>query len=123
MRTLLLALSAPLIGTVGQLLLKHVMQKVGPLTQAQVLSPWRIAQQLVFDPLFLLAVLLYALGFVVWLIVLSKLDLSYAYPILAISYCVVPLLSWWLFGEHVSPLRWIGIVIIGAGVTVVGLSR
>ena len=123
MKTLILTLSAPLIGSVGQLLLKHVMQKVGPLTQAQVFSPWRIALQLFFDPLFILAVLLYALGFIVWLVVISKLDLSYAYPILALSYCVVPLFSWWIFGEHVSPLRWFGILIIGAGVTVVGLSR
>jgi drug/metabolite transporter (DMT)-like permease len=123
MKTLFLALSAPIIGTVGQLLLKHVMRHVGPIALAQVSSPWRIVQQLLFNPLFLLAVLLYVLGFVIWLIVLSKLDLSFAYPILAISYSVVPILSWWILGEQVSMLRWIGIVIICAGVTVVGLSR
>jgi drug/metabolite transporter (DMT)-like permease len=123
MKTLFLALSAPIIGTVGQLLLKHVMRNVGPIALAQVSSPWRIVQQLLFNPLFLLAVLLYVLGFVIWLIVLSKLDLSFAYPILAISYSVVPILSWWILGEQVSMLRWIGIVIICAGVTVVGLSR
>jgi drug/metabolite transporter (DMT)-like permease len=63
------------------------------------------------------------LGFVIWLIVLSKLDLSYAYPILAFSYCIVPLLSWWIFGEQVSPMRWVGILVICAGVAIVGISR
>jgi drug/metabolite transporter (DMT)-like permease len=123
MNTLLLALSAPVIGTIGQLLLKHVMRGVGPIAFAQVSSPWRIGQQLMFNPMFLLAVALYVLGFVIWLIVLSKLDLSYAYPILALSYSLVPLLSWWAFGEHIPPMRWVGIAIICLGVAVVGLSR
>lgn len=123
MKTLLLALSAPVIGTIGQILLKHVMRGVGPIAMAQVSSPWRTVQQLAFNPLFLLAVALYILGFLIWLVVISKLDLSYAYPILALAYCFVPLLSWWAFGEHVSPLRWVGIAIIFAGVVVVGLSR
>jgi drug/metabolite transporter (DMT)-like permease len=123
MNTLLLALSAPLIGTIGQLLLKHVMRDVGPVASAQIMSPLRIIQQLATNPVFLLAVALYALGFVIWLIVLSKLDLSYAYPILALSYSLVPLLSWLVFGEHISPMRWFGIAVICAGVAVVGLSR
>ena len=123
MNTILLALSAPLIGTAGQLLLKHVMRGVGPIALAQAASPWRIIRQLVLNPTFLLAVALYAVGFVIWLVVISKLDLSYAYPILALSYSLVPLLSWLAFGEHISPMRWVGIAIICAGVAVVGLSR
>jgi drug/metabolite transporter (DMT)-like permease len=123
MKTLLLALTAPVIGTIGQLLLKHVMRSVGPVAFGQARAPWRIVQQLAFNPVFLLAVLLYILGFIIWLIVLSKLDLSYAYPILALSYGFVPLLSMWAFGEHISPMRWVGIAIICLGVVVVGLSR
>jgi len=123
MRTLALALSAPAIGTIGQLLLKHVMKSLGPLGAAQLGSLGRICVQLALNPLFLLAVALYVLGFVIWLIVLSKLDLSYAYPILALSYCLVPVISHYLFGEQVSPMRWIGIAIICVGVTVVGLSK
>jgi drug/metabolite transporter (DMT)-like permease len=123
MKTIGLALLAPIIGTVGQLLLKHVMRNVGPVGFGQLSSPGTIVQQLLFNPLFLLAVLLYVLGFAIWLIVLSKLDLSYAYPILALSYSVVPLFSWLVFGEYVSPLRWFGVAVICAGVTLVGLSR
>lgn len=123
MKTLLLALTAPVIGTIGQILLKYVMRSVGPIALAQAASPWLIIQQLVFNPLFLLAVALYVLGFIIWLIVLSKVDLSYAYPILALSYGFVPLLSTWVFGEQIPPMRWAGIAIICVGVVVVGLSR
>jgi Membrane transporters of cations and cationic drugs len=122
-RTVLLALSAPAIGTVGQLLLKYVMKGVGPLGLTQLGSPARIIVALLTNPLFLLAAALYALGFVIWLIVLSKMDLSLAYPILALSYFLVPLLSWLLFGEQISVLRWFGIAIICLGVVVVGVSK
>jgi len=83
----------------------------------------RICVRLATNPLFLSAVALYILGFVIWLIVLSKLELSFAYPILALSYCFVPFLSHRLFGEEVSPMRWVGVGIICFGVCVVGLSK
>lgn len=123
MKPLLLAFSAPAIGTTGQLLLKYVMKGIGPLGTAGGDSVWRVCARLAGNPLFLAAVALYALGFVVWLIVLSRLELSYAYPILALSYCFVPALSHYVFGEQVSPMRWVGVGIICLGVSVVGISK
>ena len=123
MKPIVLALSAPAIGTIGQLLLKHVMTGIGPLGAAEISSPSQVILRLLANPLFLVAVVLYGLGFVLWLVVLSKLELSYAYPILALSYCLVPLLSRLIFAEPVSPMRWIGIAIICCGVGVVGLSK
>jgi len=119
----MLALSAPLIGTVGQLLLKYVMTDIGPIGMQSSRSPMSIVLRLLSNPLFVAAVALYCIGFVVWLIVLSKLDLSFAYPLLALSYCLVPALSQYYFGEHVSPVRWLGIGIICLGVGVVGVSK
>jgi len=122
-KTILLAFSAPAIGTVGQLLLKHVMRNVGPVGTADVAAPGAIVLRLAGNPVFLAAVALYALGFAVWLVVLSRHELSYAYPILALSYCLVPALSQYFFGEHISAMRWLGIAIIFLGVVVVGLSK
>lgn len=123
MKTLILAFSAPAIGTVGQLLLKHVMKSVGPIGTVDLASANHIVPRLLGNPLFIAAVALYCLGFLVWLVVLSKLELSYAYPILALSYCMVPLLSHMLFGEQVSLMRWVGIGIICCGVGIVGFSK
>src|SRR5260370_24909285 len=110
MKPIFLALSAPAIGTVGQLLLKHVMKGIGPVGHAELSSPAPTAIRLLSNPLFIAAVPLYVLGLVVWLVVLSKLELSYAYPILALSYCSVPLLSRFFFSEIVSPIGWLGTV-------------
>ncbi len=123
MKTIILVFSAPAIGTVGQLLLKHVMKSVGPVGTAHLASAKQIVFRLLGNPLFIAAVGLYFVGFLVWLVVLSKLELSYAYPILALSYCLVPLLSHIVFGEQVSLMRWVGIGIICCGVGIVGISR
>ena len=61
----------------------------------------------------------YGLGAVLWLVVLSRLDLSYAYPLLAVSYILIPLLSHFLLGENVTSLRWLGIAVIFIGVLIV----
>lgn len=123
MKTILLALSAPAIGTTGQLLLKQVMKNIGPVGIGELGAPRHIVLALCTNPLFLLAAALYFFGFLIWLVVLSRLDLSLAYPILALSYFLVPLLSWLLFGEQISATRWCGIGIICFGVCIVGLSR
>jgi drug/metabolite transporter (DMT)-like permease len=122
-KTFPLALSAPLIATAGQLLLKHVMGSIGPLGAAELISSRSVVLRLLANPVFLTAVALYSLGFVIWLVVLSRLDLSYAYPIVALSFCLVPLLSHLCFGETVSPVRWLGIGVIFAGVAIVGTSK
>jgi drug/metabolite transporter (DMT)-like permease len=61
--------------------------------------------------------ILYGLSAVCWLWVLSRAQLSFAYPILSLSFPVVVALSMLLFDETVSPIRWIGVVVIVAGVS------
>lgn len=64
-----------------------------------------------------LGFMVYGLSAVVWLWVLTKAQLSYAYPILALTFPLVVALSAFFFAESVSVLRWIGV-----GVIVVGVS-
>ncbi len=63
------------------------------------------------------AALLYAGTSVLWIIALRSIDLSKAYPVSALSYAIVPLLSILLFAERVSALGWLGILLIVAGVS------
>ena len=63
----------------------------------------------------------YGLSSICWLWVLSRAQLSYAYPVLALSYPIVVALSAWMFSETVTPLHWLGVIIIFAGVSL--LSR
>jgi drug/metabolite transporter (DMT)-like permease len=74
------------------------------------------------SPLVIGGLACYALGAVFWLTVLSRVPLSLAYPMLALTYVAIPLLAWLLLGESVSGLRWVGIGVICAGVLLVARS-
>jgi drug/metabolite transporter (DMT)-like permease len=63
--------------------------------------------------------ILYALSALCWLWVLSRVQLSYAYPVLSLSFPIVVGLSAILFSEAISPLRWIGVVTIVIGVSLI----
>ncbi|PWQ95727.1 EamA family transporter [Leucothrix arctica] len=56
-------------------------------------------------------------GLVLWLVVLSELSVSQAYPMLSLSYIAVMLLARWLFKEHIPMRRWVGAAFIILGVS------
>src|SRR3712207_6710626 len=114
-RTIMLALTAPLICTLGQLLLKLAMGRIGPIGAADLSNPVQLAVLISRQWLILVARPLYIHGFVVWLIVLSRLDLNVAYALLALGYILVPLVSWLVLGEQIRATRWVGIAIVSAG--------
>jgi len=58
--------------------------------------------------------------FVAYMLVLTWADYSYVQPASSFSYAVVAILSYFLLGESVPPLRWAGIFVICAGVFIVG---
>jgi drug/metabolite transporter (DMT)-like permease len=60
--------------------------------------------------------------FIIWSVLLSKIDLSVAVPIASLSYILVPLVSTLFLKERVSILRWSGVLFILAGVIFVSLS-
>ena len=64
-----------------------------------------------------LGFILYGLSAVCWLWVLSRAQLSFAYPVLALSFPIVVALSAVLFGEYISALRWAGVAVIVLGVS------
>ncbi|MFH1191272.1 MAG: EamA family transporter [Candidatus Omnitrophota bacterium] len=60
--------------------------------------------------------------FIIWSMVLTKIDLSVAVPIASFSYILVPLVSIIFLHEQVSALRWLGVCFVLAGVVLVSLS-
>jgi drug/metabolite transporter (DMT)-like permease len=58
--------------------------------------------------------------FAAYMLVLTWADYSYVQPASAFSYAIVALLGYFLLGEAVPPLRWVGIAVICTGVLVVG---
>jgi multidrug transporter EmrE-like cation transporter len=64
----------------------------------------------------------YAVSVVIWILGLSRVPVSIAYPMLSLGYVVNALAAQWLFGEAVTLQRWIGIGFILLGVWLVARS-
>ena len=112
---LLIAIS---LGAFGQIALKHGMKQFGSLGQPGVGMVSSVIQA-ILTPYVLLGLSLYAISSCFWLVVLSSWNLSYAYPMIAISYVLVVLLSRVFFREHVVPLQWLGIACMCTGLVLV----
>jgi undecaprenyl phosphate-alpha-L-ara4N flippase subunit ArnE len=110
-----LPLLAAAISAFGQILLKYAMSQVGPLN----FSP-AILLRALLQPFLPIALVIYALALLLWLEVLSTTPLSVAYPILAVTYVLVPFISQFVFNERLEPSHYLGMFLILAGVTLIG---
>jgi multidrug transporter EmrE-like cation transporter len=118
-KSLLLIIASVTMGVCGQLCLKAGMDQIGTLAASGAVAILQTALRVLATPLVFLGLTFYALGAIFWLLVLSKLDLSLAYPMLALTYILIPLAARFVLGEQVPSLRWLGIGIIFIGVMVV----
>lgn len=121
-RSMLLVLSllitASALTVTGEVLLKiginHVTSQVGAFS----LDP-RILWATFTDWRVILGFALVFGGAIFWLGVISRVDLSFAYPLLALNYVIILIPSRILLNESVSPIRLIGAFIIVIGVIVI----
>jgi len=105
----------------------HFFFKKGALSEAEFpvvdLPSAVIFLKAIFSSPFLWAGLLtVVVVFIVWSTILSKIDLSVAVPIASFSYILVPVVSVIFLHERISVLRWVGILLILAGVILVSMS-
>jgi len=114
-----LILLAAFFGVCGQLTLKMGMTQVGRLGSDSLAQPIQVMLRVITSPFVLGGLALYVAGAAVWMLVLSRSALSFAYPILAVSYAITPILAWMLLGENVNLVRWVGIAVICLGVFIV----
>jgi multidrug transporter EmrE-like cation transporter len=107
-------------GGFAQTMMKLGTQQAGQFGEAPVVE---YLSRLVTNPFVLLAILAYGFGVIFYMFMLSRLDLSYLYPMrVALGLVLATLISSLVFGEHVSLLRLGGIVVVILGVFLVGQS-
>lgn len=75
----------------------------------------------VLQPMVLLGLALYGLGAIVWLSVLSRWDVSKAYPLVGMGFVLTAIVGFFI-GEELSAPRWAGVALICLGVALVGRS-
>ncbi|MBD2606897.1 EamA family transporter [Scytonema hofmannii FACHB-248] len=98
-------LASILFGTTGQLLMKKTMSN-----HAQELFTWLFLLQL------MLALSVYSIGVVNWILALRFWKLSIAYPLTSLNYVGILLGSYYFFDEKLTPLRIIGVVLVFIGI-------
>jgi drug/metabolite transporter (DMT)-like permease len=78
--------------------------------------------RLALEPHILGGLVCYVFSVVVWIVALSRVPVSIAYPMLSLGYVVNAIAAWYLLGEVLSPMRLAGIGTIVVGVFMVGRS-
>ncbi|MBN2545583.1 MAG: EamA family transporter [Spirochaetes bacterium] len=112
-----------IFGAVGQILMKTGMSKIGTLAKdTKFLDAVVYFIRAIFSPLVFSGLFSYLISMIIWLWVLSKYELSYARPFVSIGYVVIILYSFFVLGENINLLRWIGIFLTLIGVILVTKS-
>lgn len=104
----------------SQLLIKHAVMKIAAYDPAPQGVTWlsAIAQ----SPAVWTAILIQGVGFVVWIVVVSRVKLGVAFAISgAFFYTLVALASWYLYGERLSTPQWAGIALVSVGVLMISM--
>ncbi len=109
------------LNATAQLLLKAGTNAVGHFEfHADNVVP--VGMKLALEPHILGGITCYVVSLVVWIMGLSRVEVSIAYPMLSIGYVLNAVAAWYLFGEAVSMTRLAGIGVIIVGVYVVARS-
>ena len=119
--SLSLLMTGVLLNAGAQLLLKAGTNSVGAFEySAANIVPigWKLAT----EPHIIGGLGCYVISVVVWIMALSRVEVSIAYPLLSVGYLVNAIAAYYLFGEAVTPMRLTGIAIIIVGVWVVARS-
>ena len=110
-----------ILNVAGQLSLKYGMSQFGNFSlSVSTLPP--VFLKAATNLNVLLGLVCYGLGFLVWLIVLAKAEVSYAYPLISLGYVFTAILARFMFGEAVSFTRMAGILVTCLGVFLVARS-
>lgn len=110
--SLVLLLAACLLTCLGQIAQKYAVDSWRGTDldwRAKLRSPW-----------IWLALAALGLGLVVWLLVLQRLEVSIAYPMLSLNFVLITLVARFVFHETIDRRHWLGVVLVIGGVVLLG---
>ncbi|HWW03176.1 MAG TPA: EamA family transporter [Candidatus Acidoferrum sp.] len=107
----------------GIVLLKQGMNQIGEVKAPNAPEIARIIKAGVTNSRILLGVFFEALFFACLLILMSKSDISFLWPLTALSFVFATLAAMMFLDEHVSPVRWAGVVFIMIGAALISYSE
>ena len=106
----------------GQFTLKAAMNEIGRIGSVEFRDPMALVAKAAKEPRLWAGLALFGISALFWLVVLSRVNLSVAYPLVGVSYILVVAIGRFVLNEEVPPLRWVGVTIIALGIATIGLS-
>lgn len=121
MSELALILTSIVFGSIGQVVLKIGANKLNNINQLSfsVASILKVVWEIFSTPVIIIGLVFFGLSFLLWVAVLAKVQLSYAYPMVSLGYIVVSILSYLIFNESFTLNKVIGIGTIIIGVFII----
>ena len=123
LKLLLILIVGLVFESTGVILLKKGMEHIGDLNGYTAAEIFRVAKAGVTNPQILLGVFFEALFFLCLLILMSKSDISFLWPLTALSFVFATFAAIWFLGEQVSAVRWIGVILIMIGAAFISYSQ
>lgn len=115
-------LTAVTLVVTGQVLLKIGMTRVGAIDRERLRRPIRLVADVLGYWQVWVGLTLYIISAATWILALSTVPLSVAYPFLGLSYVAIAGVSVLRLGEWLTPAQWIGIALVVTGVVTVALT-
>lgn len=107
----------------GVILLKKGMTQIGDMNGYKAAEIFRVVKEGITNPKILLGVFFEALFFGCLLILMSKSDISFLWPLTALSFVFATLGAIFFLGETVSGIRWVGVALIMLGAAFISYSE
>ncbi len=105
----------------SQLLIKSAVVEIAARDRVPAGIAWLIAA--ISSPRVLAAVAVQGVGFLVWVVVVSRVKLGPAFATSgALFYILLAAVSWFLYGERLAPLQWGGIALVSVGVLMISMA-
>jgi len=120
MKNILLILISVSLNAAAQLLMRKGMLRIGEVSIDQSLL--KVLPQMITNIFLWLSLLCYGISIVTWMIVLSRVEVSFAYAFLSLGFVFVTMFGYLFFNEHITYIRIIGIALVFAGVIFVSRS-
>lgn len=105
----------PVMIATGQVLFKLASERTGAVDVAGLTG-------LITNPFLIVALIIYGLGTIIWIFLLKSVPLSFAYPFMALTFVLVPLLAWYFLGEPLTWRKGFGTALVMAGLIVISGS-
>lgn len=116
---IILILSSVVLNCLAQLFMRKGMLVVGDVGLQSLVAQ---SLNMISNVWLWIAMFCYAISVFLWMVVLSKVEVSYAYPFLSVGYVLAAVAGYFFFSESLTIVRVLGIFVICVGVYIISRS-